>query len=283
LPDEPGVPRTAFVENVIPGLGYLTTHVDTGTLNSAVFVSNGLLTLQSHALSESISYDDLKRIVGPIRRALDWGAFRRYFQGNRSMHEATKLRRANDSLRKSLLPLYLGLMRPPEISVRSGWSRADTMDFKGLFDHGIFAPGRCFLSERDEIATLYESVESSDVDFDTAINGAAGYSAWTSGAGFSTLSVQRATVFTFNKSGELTQASQQGVQRTVAGEFDIAPHDVAMATIEGLTDGTFPGGEAPEIAVWTYPSIADPVAPYAQHLSPDEREYLANEHDLTVR
>ncbi|WP_324665841.1 hypothetical protein [Haloarcula sediminis] len=283
LPDEPGAPRTAFVENVIPGLDHLATHVDSGTLNSAVLVSNGLLNLQSHALAEPLSYEELKRIISPIRRALDWGEFRQYFQKNRPMREATKLRRANDSLRKSLLPLYLGLLRPPEISVRAGWSRADAMDFKGLFDYGIFAPGRCFLSERDDIVTLYESAKSSDVDFDTALNGAAGYSAWTSGAAFSTLSVQRVTVFTFNKRGDLAQASEHGVRRTVAGEFDIAPHDVTVATIEGFTDESFPGGEAPEIAVWTYPSVADPVAPYAQHLSPDEREYLANEHDLTVR
>lgn len=282
LADEEGMPGTAFVNNVIPRLNDLNSHVQQGNINALTPVSNGLLTFQSHALSTLMSYEELRRILEPIRTNLDWSKFRRYFQQQGEMRDATKLMYANDALRKSVWPQYLGIIRPPDISLSIGWSNVDSADFESLFGHGVYAPGRCFLHEIDEIAELFPRDVPAGADFETALKGAAKYSAWTNAAAYRNDSVYRATTIAYSRSWDVTTASDYEIRESVAAELGINPHDVALSTIDGFTDETFPGEQAPEIAVWTYANIDDPLTPYAQHLSPDERAQLEDEHDIDI-
>jgi hypothetical protein len=281
LPDQEGRPGSTFAENVIPRLADLHNHVQQDTYNALTPVSNGLLTLQSHALSAQMPYHELKRIVEPIRTSLDWSKFRNYFDSQADMTEATTINRANDALRKSVFPQYIGAINPPQLSMKLGWSRVDAADFEGLFGRGVYAPGRCFLYDTDEISNLFPKQVPAGADFQTALEGAATYSAWTNAAAFSTDSVDRATTIAYTDR-DLGQTTESAVKESVASELGIRAHEVTLAQISGVTDQTFPGDEAPEIAVWSYANFTDPVSPYAQHLTQDERNKLADEHDIEV-
>jgi hypothetical protein len=284
LPGAEGEAKTAYVDNVVPRMEALTTRVQRKTVDNVILVSNDLLKLQSYATATDLPIRDLRGLVEPLRTDLDWSPIRRLHRTEDWIQRASRTE-ANRSLVRALLPLLLGTLQPPRLSMQHGfgWGELDAVGFGRSLPDGVVTPGYCLLQDPAAVRRRFpEQLQSEEqVTYRTVVRGAATYAAWTSAAAFEQQSVRRALVFAYGRDG-IGQSVCKELDGVVSGEFDIDPHDVQSVTIDAERTGWFPADETPEVAVWVYPVFGDALTPYAQHLTAEERTYLVTEYGIDL-